>query len=76
MAKGLTPKELIKMLEKLGFNETRVTGSHHRFVHQDGRKTTIPVHGNEPIGVGLLLKIIKKDLQMEKNEFFKLAEKR
>lgn len=76
MAKGLTPKELIKILEGIGFRETRVTGSHHRFVHQDGRKTTIPIHGNEPIGIGLLLKIIKKDVQMEKNEFFKLAEKR
>ncbi|HNV01489.1 MAG TPA: type II toxin-antitoxin system HicA family toxin [archaeon] len=56
----------------MGFFEVRVNGSHHRFIHPDGRKTTIPIHGNEPIGPGLLNKIIKQDLQLEKEEFEKL----
>ncbi len=70
--KKVTPKALFKVLKKLGFRETRVKGSHHRFAHSDGRKTTVPVHGKEPIGEGLLLKIIRKDLEMEKEDFLKL----
>ncbi|MFA5357490.1 MAG: type II toxin-antitoxin system HicA family toxin [Candidatus Izemoplasmatales bacterium] len=72
MPKQITPKQLIKILKKLGFIETRVKGSHHRFSHPDGRKTTIPIHGNEPIGPGLLNKIIKQDLKIEKEEFSEL----
>jgi len=71
----LTPKKLIKVLKKLGFVEVRVRGSHHRFIHPDGRKTTVPVHGNEPIGPGLLNKIIKQDLKMRREEFFKHIDK-
>jgi predicted RNA binding protein YcfA (HicA-like mRNA interferase family) len=70
--KKVTPKALFKVLKELGFKETRVKGSHHRFAHSDGRKTTVPVHGNEPIGEGLLLKIVRKDLGIEKEEFFEL----
>lgn len=65
----IAPKELIKLLGELGFERTRITGSHHRFRHPDGRIATVPVHGNEPIGKGLLLRIIKNDLKMEKDEF-------
>ncbi|MDP2973790.1 MAG: type II toxin-antitoxin system HicA family toxin, partial [Candidatus Diapherotrites archaeon] len=60
MPKQVTPRKLIKALKQLGFEETRITGSHHRFAHPDGRMTSVPVHGNEPIGVGLLIKIIKQ----------------
>ncbi len=68
----VTPKKLIKALKNLGFEEIRIRGSHHRFVHADGRKTTVPVHGNEPIGPGLLNKIIKEDLRLKKKEFMGL----
>ncbi len=71
MPKQVTPKKLIKALEKLGFKETRTKGSHHRFEHADGRKTTIPIHGKEPIGSGLLNKIIKQDLKVDKKTFLK-----
>ena len=36
----ITGKELIKLLEKLGFKLVRVNGSHHRLKHDDGRVTT------------------------------------
>jgi predicted RNA binding protein YcfA (HicA-like mRNA interferase family) len=62
------------VLQELGFKQTRVKGSHYRFSSADGRKATIPVHGNEPIGEGLLNKIIKKDLRIEKKEFLKLLD--
>lgn len=35
---------LIKALERAGFTVTRVSGSHHRLKHRDGRATTVPVH--------------------------------
>ena len=70
----ISAKKLIKIIENLGFKQTRIKGSHYRFVHSDGRKVTIPVHGNEPLGEGLLNKIIKKDLLLDKKDFFKLLE--
>lgn len=72
MLKNIKPKDLIKILTDLGFENVRVIGSHHRFVHSDGRKTTVPIHGSEPIGVGLLNKILKKDVGLTKKEFEKL----
>lgn len=57
-------KELLKLLNKLGFDEVRVTGSHHRLKHPDGRVTTVPVHGNEDLPKGLMRKIIREDLQV------------
>ena len=44
---------------KMGFDVVRVTGSHHRLQHPDGRKTTVPVHGKETLGPGILLKILR-----------------
>ncbi len=67
----LTGKEVAKVIEKHGFVYSHTTGSHMVFKHPDGRKTTIPYHAGEEIGPGLLLKIIKKDLNMTMEEFFK-----
>lgn len=67
----LTGKELIRILEKMGFNIVRINGSHHRLHHADGRKTTIPVHRNDSLPKGLLRKIVKEDLEMEMSEFLK-----
>ncbi len=69
----ITGKELIKLLEKLGFKLVRVNGSHHRLKHDDGRVTTVSVHKNEDLPKGLLRKIIREDLQMEMEEFEKLT---
>ena len=52
--------ELIRALEKMGFACTRRSpGSHLRYVHSDGRKTTVPVHEGKTIGRGLLRKILR-----------------
>ena len=52
--------DLIKALEKLGFTCTRKSkGSHFRYVHPDGRKTTVPVHKGRDISRGLLRKILR-----------------
>jgi predicted RNA binding protein YcfA (HicA-like mRNA interferase family) len=69
----LSGKDLVKLLEKLGFVIVRIEGSHHRMKHQDGRVTTIPVHKNENIPKGLMRKIIREDLKIGLIEFEKLV---
>ncbi|RLI79131.1 hypothetical protein DRP05_04860 [Archaeoglobales archaeon] len=64
-------KDLIKFLEELGFKPVRMKGSHVRLKADDGRVTTVPVHGNREIPRGLLRKIIREDLQMELEEFLR-----
>jgi predicted RNA binding protein YcfA (HicA-like mRNA interferase family) len=68
----LSGKELIKLLENLGFITVRVNGSHHRMKSADGRVTTVPVHGNNDLPVGLLRKIIREDLQLSLEAFVDL----
>jgi predicted RNA binding protein YcfA (HicA-like mRNA interferase family) len=68
----LTAVELAKIIEKLGFKFIRQSGSHMFFKNNDGRSTVIPNHPGEKIGPGLLLKIIKKDLNLSREEFDKL----
>ena len=65
-------RKLIQVLLKLGFEEIRIRGSHHRFAHSDGRKTTVPVHAGRNLPRGLLRKIITIDLGMEMEEFVSL----
>ena len=65
----LTGKELAKIVEKIGFVHSHTTCSHMVYKHPDGRRTTIPCHSGEEIGLGLLTKIIKKDLGMAREEF-------
>ena len=66
-----TGKELISILIKIGFQVIRIKGSHHYLKHDDGRVTVIPVHSNEDMGVGLLMKILK-DIEITKDEFEKI----
>ena len=67
---NLTFRDLIKTVEKLGFRKVRQEGSHIRFVHPDGRKTTIPDHGHKDVPKGLLNKIIRYDLEMDPKDFW------
>jgi predicted RNA binding protein YcfA (HicA-like mRNA interferase family) len=64
---------VIKALLKLGFVILRKTGSHIRLKHPDGRVTTVPAHGKDQIGIGLLLRILK-DADLSKDEFFRMAD--
>lgn len=69
----LTAKEIAKILERLGFKLLRQEGSHMFFKHPDGRSTVIPNHPGEEIDRGLLNKIIRKDLQITREEFMQLT---
>lgn len=70
---AISGKNLISLLEKLGFIVVRSKGSHFRLKHKDGRITTIPVHGNESIPKGLFNKILK-DIEMDINQLNKLID--
>ena len=65
----LTGKELGRIIEKIGFVHDHTTGSHMIYKHADGRRTTIPHHAGEELGPGLLMKIIRKDLKMTREQF-------
>lgn len=59
----LKGRELIRFLEKTGFEIARTRGSHVFLKHPDGRVTTVPVHSGEIIGPGLLRAILR-DVEM------------
>lgn len=67
----LSAKEVIAILEKMGFNCKRQRGSHIFLEHPDGRTTIIPNHPGEKLDRGLLIKIVKHDLGLEREEFLK-----
>ncbi len=67
----ISGKELCAILEKLGFEKIYGKGSHVRFKHLDGRRTVVPVHGNEDLGSGLLTAILKQ-IKLTREEFEKL----
>ena len=52
--------ELRRIAAKLGFHKARQTGSHERWLHEDGRSTTIPTHGGREIGPPLLYRILEQ----------------
>ena len=62
-------KDLVRVALQLGFKFRSQSGSHAVYIHTDGRRTTVPIHSNQTIGIGLLTKIIKKDLRISKEEF-------
>jgi len=68
---SISGAELVKALAKAGFTISRIKGSHHRIEHSDGRKTTVPVHGKETLGPGILLKILR-DVDLTRDELLEL----
>ena len=67
----LSANELIKILGKVGFEKERQEGSHVFLRHPDGRTTFVPNHPCEDIDRGLLNKIVKKDINIPREEFMK-----
>lgn len=57
----LKPREVIAILNALGFAEVRQRGSHKQFRHADGRATTVPFHAGRDISP-ILLRQIAKDI--------------
>ncbi len=64
----ISGKEMCKILEGLGFQKIHQKGSHIRYIHHDGRKTTVPVHGNELLGKGMIKEILKQ-IKLTREEY-------
>jgi len=67
----ISGKKFCKILEKLGFEKIHGRGSHFRFKHPDGRRTVVPVHGDEDLGKGLLMEILRQ-INLSKEDYEKL----
>lgn len=63
----ISDKEMIRLLQKLGFIEIRQNGSHKFLKHPDGRTTVIPVHGKDL--KRSLIKAILKDINISDEEY-------
>ncbi len=68
-------KELIRVLNKLGFFEHHRVGSHAQFKHEDERRVTVPVHAGKDINKGTLGGIIK-DIDLTVEEFIVILKKK
>jgi predicted RNA binding protein YcfA (HicA-like mRNA interferase family) len=66
----LKPREVIALLNALGFVEVRQRGSHKQFRHPDGRATTVPEHGGRDISP-ILLRQIAKDIGLTIDQLLK-----
>jgi predicted RNA binding protein YcfA (HicA-like mRNA interferase family) len=64
----LKPREVVVILERLGFEEVRQRGSHKRFRHADGRVTTVPFHPGRDISP-TLLRLIARDVGLSVEQF-------
>ncbi len=64
----ISPHKLEKIILNIGFKPMRQKGSHVFYLHQDGRYTTIPFHGNREIAPPLLQRILK-EIKMNREEF-------
>ncbi|MBS3076285.1 type II toxin-antitoxin system HicA family toxin [Candidatus Pacearchaeota archaeon] len=67
----ISGKDMCKILEKLGFEKVYGKGSHVRFKHPDGRRTVVPIHANEKLGIGLIGEILNQ-IKITREEYEKL----
>lgn len=63
----LKPREVVTLLESIGFTEVRQRGSHKQFRHSDGRCTTVPFHAGRDVSP-ILLRQIAKDVGLTVDE--------
>ncbi len=64
-------RELIRVLEKLGFRHYHQVGSHAQFKNSDGIKITVPIHGGKEIGKKTVHGILA-DINLSVEEFIRL----
>jgi predicted RNA binding protein YcfA (HicA-like mRNA interferase family) len=64
----LKPREVCRILERLGFSAVRQRGSHIQYRHSDGRGTTVPLHHGRDIAPALLRQIAK-DIGLSAEQF-------
>jgi predicted RNA binding protein YcfA (HicA-like mRNA interferase family) len=58
--KSVSGKELAKLLEKKGWQLVRINGSHHVYKKAGNpARISIPIHGKQPLKIGLLKYFMK-----------------
>ncbi len=67
----ISGRKMSKILERLGFQKVHQVGSHARYIHPDGRKTVVVLHGNEELSIGLLKEILKQ-VKISRKEYERL----
>ncbi|MFB9964195.1 type II toxin-antitoxin system HicA family toxin [Sinosporangium siamense] len=55
---SLPGAQVVRALEKAGFDVARVRGSHHILRHEDGRVVSVPVHLGRDLPKGTLRNIL------------------
>ena len=63
----LKPREVCRILDRLGFTLVRQRGSHMQYRHADGRATTVPNHAGRDISP-ILLRQIARDIGLTAEE--------
>ena len=67
----ISSREMVRLLERLGFVVARQRGAHKRLIHPDGRRTTVPEHGGDlPRGT---IRAILTDVGLSVQEYDDLA---
>ncbi len=64
-------RQVVKVLEKFGFQLIRQSGSHATYRHPDGRWTIVSIHLGKTIPKGTLRKIIR-DAGVTVDEFLEI----
>ncbi len=63
-------KTMEKVLLLLGFNNTRIKGSHFFYRHPDGRTTTLPNHKGRDLSRPLIYEILR-EIALTPEQFLK-----
>jgi predicted RNA binding protein YcfA (HicA-like mRNA interferase family) len=58
---------MVRFLELQGLRVIRIAGSHH-FMDDAGKRTTVPVHGNQNLKIGTLRSILR-DIDLSPADF-------
>jgi predicted RNA binding protein YcfA (HicA-like mRNA interferase family) len=58
--KSVSGKELARLLERHGWTLLRIHGSHHIYGKSGSVvRLSVPIHGNQPLKIGLLKHLLK-----------------
>lgn len=58
--KSISGRQLARLLEKHGWRLKRIEGNHHIFAKPGHpARISVPIHGNEPLKIGLLKHLLK-----------------
>ncbi|MCI0457571.1 MAG: type II toxin-antitoxin system HicA family toxin [Gemmataceae bacterium] len=69
----VTGPEAVRAFVKSGYILTRIRSSHHILTHPVRPLLSVPVHGNQPLGAGLLRSLIR-DAGLTVAEFLALLD--